>query len=227
MDVINPTVTYKDVEIKVMLRHPRAQIDQVLQLAIEAEEAAHIEAHASWLVELPKIQAQIDEANAHNTANPEEPVEVPKLPEEPVIDLALRRRFYRVVIPEVDHELTTQEQPARTEYDDETRMVYHHPATVAHTQEHIDKVKRNRFKAQRAVNVESITVDVDNMVFDGDELSQQRMARAVLLMTRSDEKTLWTLADNTQIEVTKAQLKQACLLAAQKQTELWVYPEEV
>lgn len=221
MDVINPTATYKDVETKVMLRHPRAQIDQVLQLAIEAEEAAHTEAHASWLAELPKIQAQIDEANAHNTANPEEPMEVPKLPEEPVIDLALRRKFYRVVIPEVDHELTTQEQPPRTEYDDETRTTYYHPATVAHTPEHIAKVKRARFKAQRAINVESITVDVDNMVFDGDELSQQRMARAILLMSDTD-KQLWVLANNDVVEVTKQQLTTACLLAAKKQSELWV-----
>ena len=81
---------------------------------------------------------------------------------------------------------------------------------------------RTLFKKQRADKVANITVEVDGMVFDGDETSQARMARAIVLMARSDEKTLWVLADNTQVEVTKAQLKQACILAAKRQTELWV-----
>ncbi|PCK30466.1 DUF4376 domain-containing protein [Pseudoalteromonas piscicida] len=81
---------------------------------------------------------------------------------------------------------------------------------------------RTLFKMQRAEKVSNITVEVDGMVFDGDETSQARMARAIVLMTRSDEKTLWVLADNTQVEVTKVQLKQACMLAAKRQTELWV-----
>ncbi|WP_440055516.1 DUF4376 domain-containing protein [Pseudoalteromonas sp. T1lg65] len=214
-------VTYADVQTKIMLRHPREQIDQVLAVAIEQEDAAHTEAYSAWQASLPEIQQAIQQAEAHNAENPEEPMDVPTISDEPVIDIALRRKLYRPVIVEIDQELTTEQCEARTEYDDEKRIAYYHPATVAHSEEHIARVKRERFKAQRAENVAAITVEVDGMEFDGDELSQQRMARAVLLLEDS-ETTPWILADNQTVNVTKAQLAQACRLSAQRQTELWV-----
>ncbi|MBD1581262.1 DUF4376 domain-containing protein [Pseudoalteromonas sp. S16_S37] len=214
-------ITYKDIHTKIALRHPQEQITQALQQAIEQEQSAHEQAHAQWLEALPVIQAEIEQAQAHNAANPNDQVDVPTLPTEPVIDIAKRRACYEVKSVEVDLELTTEAQDEYVVYDDDTLIAYHHPKTIAHTDEQIAKVKRERFKAQRAANVAAITIEVDDMVFDGDELSQQRMARAILLM--SDEDTqLWVLANNEVAEVSKAQLTQACLLAAQRQSELWV-----
>ncbi|NOU50278.1 DUF4376 domain-containing protein [Pseudoalteromonas sp. JBTF-M23] len=215
------TVTYADVATKQMLRHPAEQIQATLEQAITQEEAEHTQAHAQWQASLADIQAQIEQAQAHNAANPDEPVAVPELPEEPVIDMAKRRACYEVKNVEIDLELTTEAQDAHIVYDDEALIAYHHPKTIAHNAEHIEAVKRERFKAQRAANVAAITVAVDDMVFDGDEVSQSRMARAVLLMSDTDTQ-LWVLANNDIVEVTCEQLKQACVLAAQKQSELWV-----
>ena len=79
-------------------------------------------------------------------------------------------------------------------------------------------------KAKRAEEVASITVEIDGMVFDGDEKAQERMARAVTMADSLDEETEWVLHDNTVATVTAEQLKRACREAGRKQTELWVIP---
>lgn len=82
----------------------------------------------------------------------------------------------------------------------------------------------NALKATRASAVSKITVEVDGMVFDGDEKAQERMARAVVLADSMDEQTEWVLADHTVAIVTAAQLKKACKLAGLAQTQLWTVP---
>lgn len=85
-------------------------------------------------------------------------------------------------------------------------------------------------KTERSDAVSRITVEVDGMTFDGDETSQNRMARKVLSAQMSgiqmSEKTDWVLADNTIASVSYEQLARACALAGQKQSELWVKPYE-
>ena len=76
-------------------------------------------------------------------------------------------------------------------------------------------------KQQRQTNVNNITVTVDTMVFDGDEISQTRMARAVA-SSSVGETTQWKLADNSVATVTHEQLKQALRLAGEAQTTLWM-----
>lgn len=84
-------------------------------------------------------------------------------------------------------------------------------------------------KAERAEAVEAITVEVDEMVFDGDEESQTRLSRtisaAVALGVDLETYTqTWVLADNTIAQPTIKQLAEALRLAGEKQTELWVVP---
>lgn len=79
-------------------------------------------------------------------------------------------------------------------------------------------------KADRAAAVAAITVEVDGMVFDGNEKAQERMARAVLMADSLDEQTEWVLADSTVAIVTAAQLRQACRKAGKDQTVLWIKP---
>lgn len=92
------------------------------------------------------------------------------------------------------------------------------------------ELKMSDAKTDRAGEVSRITVDVDGMTFDGDETSQNRMARKVLSAQMSgiqmSEKTDWVLADNTVASVSYEQLAKACALAGQKQSELWVKPYE-
>lgn len=79
-------------------------------------------------------------------------------------------------------------------------------------------------KSERAKAVASITVEVDGMIFDGDEKAQERMARAVTLADSPEETTEWVLHDNTVAIVTAEQLRKACKLAGKAQTALWTKP---
>ncbi|MGU5718158.1 DUF4376 domain-containing protein [Aeromonas hydrophila] len=77
------------------------------------------------------------------------------------------------------------------------------------------------WKRQREKLVLQIVVEVDGLHFDGDEDSQNRMARAVAAADTMTETTEWTLADNTVAMVTVQQLKTACRLAGEAQTAIW------
>jgi len=85
----------------------------------------------------------------------------------------------------------------------------------------VDSYARELFKRDREVAVSSITVEVDDLVFDGDELSQGRMTRAIVSLEQ-DEEMPWTLADNTIVSVTKDTLQKALKLAGARQSELWI-----
>ena len=92
------------------------------------------------------------------------------------------------------------------------------------TEEELAAAELAQAKAERAAAVAAITVEVDGMVFDGDEKAQERMARAVLMADSLDEETEWVLADSTVAVVTADQLRRACRAAGKAQTTLWVKP---
>ena len=98
-------------------------------------------------------------------------------------------------------------------------------ALPVRTEEEIAAEAREAFKAQRQLLVDAIRVTVGDKVFDGDETSQTRMARAAVAMTE-EETILWVLADNTPTQCTKAELIEALRLAGEEQTRIWVMPEE-
>lgn len=75
-------------------------------------------------------------------------------------------------------------------------------------------------KVKRSQNVSKIVVTVDGKAFDGDEVSQNRIARALTALDDS-ESTLWTLNNNEIVSVTKTQLKEALRLAGAAQTSMW------
>jgi hypothetical protein len=81
---------------------------------------------------------------------------------------------------------------------------------------------RQEAKHARAQLVEEIKVEVGGKVFDGDETSQNRMARAIIALdSAAQASTFWTLADNSTVEVTTDELKLALQLAGQAQTDIW------
>lgn len=81
---------------------------------------------------------------------------------------------------------------------------------------------REELKIERARAVKNIVVTIDGLNFDGDETSQNRMARAIVAMKAGEvPTTYWTLADNTVVAVTVAQLIQALSAAGLAQTSLW------
>ena len=85
-------------------------------------------------------------------------------------------------------------------------------------------VAREAAKAARAIAVENIKVTTAaGNTFDGDEASQTRMARAVLVLSTGAALSVpWVLADNTVIQANAAELTEALALAGAEQARLWV-----
>lgn len=214
------TATYNDVHLAISLRHSTEQIRSVLTLAIECEEAAHNQAHKEWQTELKKVQAELTEIKEFNAQNPQNEKPLPLLPIEPVIDLNTRRACYFVELEEVDHELSDIDSPEAVVFDDVLFIKRTRPATKARTPEQIEATLRERFKVNRTDKVKNITVEVDGLIFDGDETSTERMNQRIQIMSDTDTFN-WTLADNNVHEVTKQQLFKAFKLAVEEQSKLW------
>lgn len=114
---------------------------------------------------------------------------------------------------------------AGTDYLAKTLRFYGYPLGELMTEEE----KLTEAKTERAEVVSKIVVDVDGMKFDGDETSQARMSRAVLLAVVFNKDldattTKWVLADNTVAYPTIRQLAQALMLAGEEQTAVWDEP---
>ena len=99
------------------------------------------------------------------------------------------------------------------------------------TQEELEAQALAQAKYERAEAVKTITVEVDGLIFDGDEDSQTRMARTITAsqaLGLPDDSTIsWDMADtnaNKVEQVTIAQLSKALYLAGCKQSELWGKP---
>ena len=91
-----------------------------------------------------------------------------------------------------------------------------------YTQPELDALAYAKAKQDKLLAVSQITVTTKSgNVFDGDELSQNRMGRAVTASNAGDT-TRWKLADNTQATVTHEELKEALLLSGRAMTVIWV-----
>ena len=78
-------------------------------------------------------------------------------------------------------------------------------------------------KKLRDTAVAAIKVTVNGKVFDGDEVAQGRITRAVAAAESAGITVYqWKLADNSVADVSLSELKQALALAFQAQSELWV-----
>lgn len=110
-------------------------------------------------------------------------------------------------------------------YDGQWYVASHAPVKP---QELIEAEALAQAKAERAAAVAAITVEVDGMIFDGDETAQERMARTITAATATgagmEAATTWVLHDNTVAQVTVRQLATALRKAGEAQTALWVKP---
>jgi hypothetical protein len=99
------------------------------------------------------------------------------------------------------------------------------------TEEELAAMALEQAKAERANAVQNITVEVDGMIFDGDETAQTRMGRTIsgALALGIDINTTtrkWVLHDDTVAYPTVAQLARALYLAGEAQTDVWTVPYE-
>jgi hypothetical protein len=81
-------------------------------------------------------------------------------------------------------------------------------------------------KAARQVAVDNIKVTTQTgCTFDGDEISQGRMSRAIIALDAAGQaSTTWVLSNNVPTTVTRTDLVEALVLAGQEQTRLWMQP---
>ena len=83
--------------------------------------------------------------------------------------------------------------------------------------------KNNIVKRAKTDAVAAIVVVVNDKVFDGDEVSQGRMLRAIQIAAVTGESsTQWKLADNSIVEVTLAELKEALTRAGKEMSKIWL-----
>ncbi len=92
----------------------------------------------------------------------------------------------------------------------------------------ITQIKIQRAKQVRQQEVEDIVVTTTSgKSFDGDEVSQARMSRAINALDPL-ETTMWILADNTvDLAVSREELREALRLAGAAQTAVWSKPYEI
>jgi len=83
---------------------------------------------------------------------------------------------------------------------------------------------RNEFTQERNDLLSKSTVEYQGMVFDSDEVSQNRMLRPIAVLQNDTDTQLWVLHDNTVVNLTKPQFIAVLALAGQQQTEMWVQP---
>ncbi|MEA3461579.1 MAG: DUF4376 domain-containing protein [Bacteroidota bacterium] len=83
---------------------------------------------------------------------------------------------------------------------------------------------KDKAKKEKDAKVAAVTVEISSgKVFDGDEKSQDRMLRAIQIAQITGEtSTTWRLADNTDVEVTVEELKEALILAGKKMSKIWL-----
>ena len=78
-------------------------------------------------------------------------------------------------------------------------------------------------RARKEKAIREVTVDVNSKVFDGDEISQSRMLRAIQIAAVTGETaTQWKLADNSIVDVTLDELKEALMLAGKEMSKIWL-----
>lgn len=105
-----------------------------------------------------------------------------------------------------------------TENADGTLNVSPLPVEVI-AERNLAKAKLARLGQVREIKVTTLS----GKEFDGDEDSQNRMSRAISAMNDGDS-TQWVLADNTVVQVSKAELKEALRLAGAAMTTIWMQP---
>ena len=83
------------------------------------------------------------------------------------------------------------------------------------------KELRREFITNREVALKNLTVTVDSMVFDADELSRSRMSDSIVALNQN-EKKVWVLANNSVVDLTREKLIEVLRAIATAQNALWV-----
>ena len=89
-------------------------------------------------------------------------------------------------------------------------------------QTELDTQAYNDWKASRTTAVSEIEVTYDSVVYQGDEISQERMSRAITAAADDVETIGWIAKDNSINLLTRVDLKIILKDAGDQQSALWV-----
>ena len=92
------------------------------------------------------------------------------------------------------------------------------------TAEEVAAAKLMEAKNTRNEAVSKLTVEVDGITFDGNELSQDRMTRTLLCWDPAANSISWVDSSNNIISVTRDQLQKALELSVRQMNQLWITP---
>ncbi len=85
----------------------------------------------------------------------------------------------------------------------------------------IDAKAYSDWKASRQLAVDTIEVTYGNVVYQGDEKSQDRMSRAINGLPDDVATINWTAKDNTSVALNRIQLRELLGLCGAEQSILW------
>lgn len=79
-----------------------------------------------------------------------------------------------------------------------------------------------KWKSERDIKVQNIEVTYKDVVYQGEEKSQDRMSRAVSALPNTDVTTLWVAKDNSVQLLNKEDLQNILLLARTEMSRIWI-----
>jgi len=86
----------------------------------------------------------------------------------------------------------------------------------------VTKREREAFKAERQKLVDNIEVTYNALIFQGDEISQDRMSRAINALPDDVSTILWVAKDNTATQLNKIDLRAILFDAGNQQASIWI-----
>jgi len=81
---------------------------------------------------------------------------------------------------------------------------------------------RAQFKKERSSSVGKLVVKYQGMVFDADEVSQNRLLRPIAILQNDTDKKMWVLSNNEVVYLTRPQFIAVLDLAYEKQSSIWI-----
>jgi len=122
---------------------------------------------------------------------------------------------------ETDEGLNEVEQSVYQYALDEYNAVIQAQEDYQNSSEGIAARELSEWKGDRAVTMHQMTVSYNGNTYQADELSQDRMARYITALTDDTTTVNWLDQANTEVALTKVDLKAILLLCVNKQNEVW------
>lgn len=90
------------------------------------------------------------------------------------------------------------------------------------TAEEVKQGEISKWKSERDIKVQNIEVTYKDVVYQGDEKSQDRMSRHINALPNTEVTTMWVAKDNSVQILNKEDLQNILLLAGAEMSKIWI-----